>query len=62
MAVSLTNVVDEVPNGDVIEAFIGVIEFGIVDGLDSISGQVDRDALYMLVRGPCSLSFLIVCT
>ena len=61
LAVTLMDVVDEVSNGHVVEAFIRVVKFGIVDGLNGIRGQVDCDALDVLIRGPCTLRFIIVC-
>ena len=54
------DVVDEVLNGHVVESFVGVIKFGVVDGLNGIRSQVDCDALDVLICGPCMLHFFVV--
>ena len=62
MAIALAYVIDEVSYGHVIEAFIRVIEFNVIDGFNGICHKLDRDVLDVLKSGLSMLGFFIVST
>ena len=59
LAVPLADLVDKITNGDIVKAFVWVIEFGAIDGF-SICCDVYSDAMDVLEGSPCSLGFLVV--
>ena len=48
VAIAISNVVEKIAHEDVVEAFVGVIEFRVVDGFDGFGDLVDDDTSHVL--------------
>ena len=48
LAISISDVINEVSDKNVVESFIRIVKFSVVYGFDGISDEVDSDAAYVL--------------
>ncbi len=59
LAVRLADVINKITNGDIVKAFVRVIEFGVIYGLDGVCCKVYSNAMDVLEGSPCLLGFFV---
>ena len=59
MAITVADVIEKVSDENIVEAFVGVVKFGVIDGFNGLGDLVDGDAAHVLEFLPMAEGHLV---